>query len=254
MVENVENYILPVRLTSFDIGATRKMKYSMILRLLQEAAGRQLEEAGLGYTVLREEHKMVFLLVAVAARIHRLPVYGETVEAETWFCGLEGAKFTRGLRIRVNGEVCVELGSHWVLTNPDSHRILRPAGFPDSKAMPVKPNDPLPVPVGKQRPGLLFGEHTVAPCARCAGKRVARYSDIDSNGHVNNAVYVDMLCDFFPDGFDGHAFSSFNIDFLGEVKEKETIGIRAHHKDNCVLYEGRVDERPCFVASATLAD
>lgn len=248
MVESVENYILPVRLTSFDIGATRKMKYSLILRLLQEAAGRQLEEAGLDYATLRESYGMVFLLVAAALRIHRLPAYGETVEAETWFCGVEGVKFARGLRIHAGGKVCVELGSHWVLVDPDSHHILRPSRFPKPEAMPVKPNDPLPVAIEKQRPGSLFGDKS----APDIGKRVVRYSDLDSNGHVNNAVYLDMLCDFFPDGFAGNAFSSIKIDFLGEAKENESIAIRACQEENRMQYEGRIGERLCFIASAEL--
>lgn len=247
-VESVENYIMPVHLTSFDIGPTRKMKYSMILRLLQEAAGQQLEASGLDYTTLRETYGMVFLLVGAGMRIHRLPVYGEELEAETWFCGLDGVKFARGLRIRVGKELCVEAGSHWVLVNPDTHRLLRPSKFPKPEAMPVV-NEPLPVSVERQRPGLLFGEYT-KPCAGCAGKRTVRYSDIDSNGHVNNAVYLDMLCDFFPGGFSGHAFSSVNLDFLGEAKEGEMIGIRSRLEGNSVIYEGRIEGRPCFVASA----
>lgn len=251
MVETVENYILPVRLTSFDIAATRKMKYSMVLRLLQEAAGRQLEESGLSYSALRERYGMVFLLVAVSMRIHRMPDYGETVEAETWFCGLKGVKFARGLRIRSGGTVCVELGSQWVLADPDTHHILRPARFPKPEAMPVKPDDPLPVPVEKQRRGVLFGGETPV---LCAGKRLVRYSDIDSNGHMNNAVYADIICDFFPNGFSGHAFSLLKIDFLGEAREGEIIGIRARQDGRSVCFEGRVEDRPCFVASAELAN
>ncbi|WP_159033384.1 acyl-[acyl-carrier-protein] thioesterase [Ethanoligenens harbinense] len=251
----MESYILPVHLTSFDIGATRKMKYSMILRLLQEAAGRHLEELGLSYSVLREQYGMVFLLVEAAVRIHRLPAYGETVDAETWFCGVEGVKFGRGLRICSGDELCIELGSHWVLVDPDTHRIVRPSKFPVPEGMQTTSDGPMPVPLEKQRSGLLFsseGEPVPGVCR--AGKRVVRYSDLDSNGHVNNAVYVDMLCDFFPDGFSGHAFSGFKIDFLGEAKEQETIGIRARRQGNTVFFEGQVETRPCFVASATVVE
>lgn len=242
-------------MTSFDIGATRQMKYSMILRLLQEAAGRHLEELGLSYLVLREQHGMVFLLVEAAVCIHRLPAYGETVQAETWFCGVEGVKFGRGLYIRSGDELCIELGSHWVLVDPETHRILRPSKFPVPAGRQATPDGPMPVPLEKQRPGLLFGkEGEPVPGVCRAGKRIVRYSDLDSNGHVNNAVYVDMLCDFFPDGFAGHAFSSFKIDFLGEAKEQDIIGIRARRQGNTVFFEGQVESHPCFVASATVAE
>lgn len=253
-MESVENYILPVRLTSFDIGATRKMKYSMILRLLQESAGRQLEKTGLGYSVLRETYGMVFLLVSAAVQIHRLPACGETVEAETWLSGIQGAKFLRSLRLRVDGEICAEVGSHWVLVDPDSHHVLRPARFQALKERPPKPGGPSPILVEKQRPGLLFGEHAIKDGVLHEGKRRVRYSDLDSNRHVNNAVYLDMLCDFFPGGFAGHAFSSIKIDLLREAKENEWIAIRACRKNEQVYYEGQIDGHPCFVATVQLAE
>lgn len=252
-MESVENYILPVRLTSFDIGATRKMKYSMILRLLQESAGRQLEETGLEYSVLRETYGMVFLLVSAAVQIYRLPACGETVEAETWLSKIQGAKFARSLRLRVNGEICVEVGSLWVLVDPDSHHVLRPAHFQNLKEMPPQPGGPMPVIVEKQRPGLLFGEHAIKDGVLHEKKRRVRYSDLDSNRHVNNAVYLDMLCDFFPGGFTGHMFSSIKIDLLREAKENEFIVIRACRKNQQVFYEGQIDQRPCFIATAQLA-
>lgn len=251
-MESVENYILPVRLTSFDIGATREMKYSMILRLLQESAGRQLEEVGLEYSVLRKTYGMVFLLVSAAVHIRRLPVYGETVEAETWLSGIKGARFVRGLRLHVGGQICVEVGSHWVLVDPDSHRILRPSRF--QSLMPAKPGAPLPVAVEKQHPGLLFGEHALKDSVLQEEKRKVRYSDLDSNEHVNNAVYLDMLCDCFPGGFAGYAFSSIQIDFLREAKHNESIVIRACRKNEQADYEGQIDGRPCFVASARFVE
>ncbi len=245
----MENFFWPVRLTSFDIDKDRRMSYSMILRLLQEAAGLELEEKDLSYSVLKERYHQVFLLVAAAIHIRRLPVYGEEVKAETWYHGPQGAKFARGMRLHAKDGVCVELGSHWALVDPETRRVIRPSRFACPEAMPPHPEE-LPVPVEKLH--FLHKEKTESGKV-CVGSRKVRYSDIDSNGHVNNAVYADLLCDFFPGGFSGHRFSDIRIDFRGEAREGEEIAIRAEQDGGTVWYEGEVEGRPCFLSAASLA-
>ncbi len=247
-VESVENFLMPLKLSSFDIGAMRRMKYSVILRLLQEAAGRQLERAGLSYSILREKYEMVFLLIQAAVKIKELPKAGQNLIAETWFCGLDGARFLRGLRIYADGNACIEVGSQWIIANPDTHRIIRPSHFPNMEAFPIKKNDPLPVSFEKMQKGALFEENQKL----ATFNRRVQYSDLDQNLHLTNAAYVDLLCDYFPGGFSGNQFSMLQIEFVKEARLDETIQIRSIRKENHIRYEGRLGKKTCFLASAQL--
>lgn len=244
MEKIVEYYSLEERVSSFYVGPGQVMRPSAVLRLLQEAAARQLEQAGLDYETLRG-FGMVFLITDVAMRIRRMPRFMETARATTWFCGTRGVRFHRGMRLTVGDELCVELGSHWVLADPQTHRALRPSAFPRPGAMPLMVNDPLPVVPEKLKAGAFDENAPAAP-------RAVRWSDLDYNEHLNNAVYADIVCDAFPGGFDAAALREMQISFLAEAHAGDCIGVRAARAAAGVyVFDGQVDARACFAARAS---
>lgn len=237
----VEYFTLKSRVSSYDVGPERRIRPSVVLRLFQETAGRQLEQAGMGYEALRG-HGMVFLLTGVGLRVRRMPAFTETVETTTWFCGTQGVRFLRGMRLTAGGETCVELGSHWVLAEPEGHRPLRPSAYPSPETMPPVAGDPMPVTLQKLKPALFSDQ------ACPAAPRPVRWSDLDYNGHVNNAVYADILCDCFPGGYDGRTLAGLQIDYLAEALPGDIIEVRAKREGQTTLFEGRISSRPCFTA------
>ena len=240
-----QKYQSDIQVTSYDVGPTRELKYSMILRLLQEAAGCQLEQAGLSYEFMRSRGA-VFLLTSVAVAIRSLPHAGEPIHVETWFSGYSGVQYIRDMRITApSGALYAELESLWTTVDPQSHRIIRPSAFPFSEAIPA----------GESGVGAAAERHILRdagdPDLSDAGIREVRWSDIDCNGHMNNAVYADLLCDYFPGGLGSRKLSGFSISFLSEAEPGESIQIQAAERPGGnAIFAGYIAGRRCFEAKA----
>ena len=63
------------------------------------------------------------------------------------------------------------------------------------------------------------------------GSRPVYYSDIDYNGHLNNAVYGDILCDFLPGGMFGKRILEAQVNYLSETRFGETLKLYAGEQD-----------------------
>ena len=234
---------METQVATYDTGATLRLKYSVILRLLQEAATRQLFQEGLGYEEMRDKG-IVFLLTRVNANIYNLPGSGEHITMETWFCGFRGAQFIRDMRmIGENGGVCAEAESLWITADPKAHRILRPSAFPYQEKLNPYEGDRVEVAEQKMKTGALADA--------TESLRQVRFSDIDCNAHVNNAVYADLVCDYFPGGLTGKELEYLQISFLNEAVLGDEIAIKAGFiSPKTAAFEGRVGEKRCFEAVA----
>lgn len=237
------SYTMQARVSSYDVGPGRRLRPAVALMFMQEAAGLHLEGDGLSYERMRRDG-IVFLMVREALRAARWPRYGERVTVRTWFEKTTGAKFLRGYRLfDENGGELLAAQSVWVIAEPATHRILRPREFPFE--MPQAGEG---APVAERRirlPGELS----------FAGRREVRYSDIDCNAHMNNAVYADLLCDYFPGGLGERELLSLQIDYEGEATLGETVEVAAAPDPEAAgggafLFCGTVGGRRCFTACA----
>lgn len=233
-------YSMPVRVTSYDVGASRTLKPSSILKLMQETAGRHLDGAGLTYEAMRSKG-VVFLIVKMAVDIISLPKYDDEITVETRFERTEGVKFVRSFRFfDGTGNPLIGASTFWIIADPDTHRILRPSAFPFER--PEGLNGGFPID---------FAKITLPDTASDAGVRRVRWSDIDCNSHMNNAVYADIVCDFFPGGLGKRQLRHFQIDFEGEAVLGDEINIKtAVNDDGAALFEGTIGGRRCFKALA----
>lgn len=232
----VEKYVMNYRVSSFEIDPSRRLRLSMLLKLTQEVAGRHFDGMGLSYEALREEG-MVYLVTREAIQIHRMPAYGETLRIETWFKENRGAQYIREVKILSGEDTAVEIDTAWVLTDAVSHRILRPSAF---RHEVPQLNECLGVKANKiEMPGLM----------EKAGCREIRWSDIDCNGHMNNAVYADIVLDFLPDDFKGKAIREFRIAFISEILLGEELTIEyGKASEGDLIYSGSAGGRKCFDA------
>lgn len=241
----LDKYRMDAEVTSFDVGPTRQLKYSMILKFLQEAAERQLNQEGLTYEFMSSKG-IVFLLTRMDVKISRLPAVGESVAVYTWFETLRGAQFVRDMRMTgAGGETLAEAQSLWITVDPDTHRIIRPTAFPFPDKMRPYKGDTVDVPVAKIKPGDLPED------AWATSFREVRWSDIDCNRHMNNAVYADLICDCYPGGLGNRQLTSFGISFIGEALEGARMEIRSAltQRDEAV-YTCKIGDKRCFEAFA----
>lgn len=213
-----------------DCGSEKTAGLYSVMKLFSEMAGEDYEGKGLGHTVLWE-HGQAFLLARMALRFKRMPVYGETTTTSTWERFAKGALFYRDFIISSeSGEELVTATTLWFIIDPVSREILRPeslygglrAGDPtaadDLACRKIRKNDELPL----------------------LGLRPVYNSDIDANGHVNNAVYGKIADDFLPAEYRKRVRELY-IEFKSETKLGETLEIRGGKTDAGFAVQGVSD-------------
>lgn len=233
----VGKFSMKTRISSFEVDKTRNLRPSAILMLMQEVAGRHLESDGFSYEVMRSKG-IVFLLVKEAVKIFRLPHCRDEVTMTTWFEETKGAQFLRGMQISDEKGLLIEAQTYWVIADPETHKILRPTALPFD--MPCVGCDDIKTSARKIK----------IEDAKDAGVREVRYSDIDCNNHMNNSVYADIVCDFFPGGLGDRNLSEFQINFEGEATLGEKIKVKTALSADEAVFEGTIEGRKCFLAYA----
>ena len=165
----------------------RRMKLSAVLRHMQDAAGRHLDSLGYSYEKLMEKHQ-VFLLSKMEILFEGSPMPEQEVTVRTRPHPAKGAYFLRETQLEANGKPLIFGNAAWILADNETHRVLRPSAFDWDY-----PFDPAEFNSDIARKRIPEPENTLL-----LGERQIRYSDLDGNRHVNNAVYGDILCDFLP--------------------------------------------------------
>ena len=243
-----QDYTWSARVTSFDAGRDRLLRPSSLLRFQQEAGERHLGEAGLTYQEFYRRG-MIFVLTRLNVEIHRLPAMGEEVSLLTWHRDGKGAQLYRCYQLLDGrGTVLTEGVSAFALVEVESHRPLRLTVFEQFGigSQPDRRN-------GCPDPGRLRPPEGLTD----AGERRVFWSDTDYNGHLNNTVYADILCDFVPDGMDGREIAGFSIAYEKEALEGESLSIRTAalpEENGCstVWMTGEHGRGRCFTANLRL--
>ena len=131
-----------------------------------------------------------YVLAKLALHITRTPRVEETITVQTEPEALRRAvnrRFTTFCDAQGREEACVD--SRWVLIDTDKRMILRkhPEGFPTTGRVD-KLDRELPIKLTKVKR---------EDCEELGTHR-AVYSRCDRNGHMNNTVYADLICDALP--------------------------------------------------------
>ena len=230
------------RIAYYECGLENKIKLSNLLRHTQEIASRHLDVQGYPYAKL-EELGTVFLLSRLAVRIYSIPKAGEEIVERTWAKGTKGAYFLRDCTFSdQNGYLKVEISTMWILVDPKSHTVLKPNSL--SFSIDMRPDLSVSV-QAKQRMKTTVPEYY--------GIRPVRFSDIDCNHHINNAVYADICCDFVHANLWEQEIREFAIHFAHEAKFGEELAIfgETFSKDSHIIL-AKTGETVCFEASIVL--
>lgn len=158
---------------------------SAILTAMQEVAGAHSHILGCGRETLVEQG-IVWVLTRCEVRMDREAHLGETVSIETFPMPLRRWFFPRYFVFRdAAGAALGAASTLWVLFNLEKRCMVAPGEV--AKAIPD--NSDLTPPLGV--PGPV--PHLTGEAVRSV--RAPVYSELDVNGHVNNARYADWLCD-----------------------------------------------------------
>jgi len=247
-----DEYVWRTRVATYQADSNRQLKLSAQLKLQQEAGELHLEPVGLGFEGLQRQG-MVFVITRLATRIYRAPRACEDIVLKTWHRDTRGVQFYRCYSFSdAAGNILVESTTAFALLDISEtgsagggeHKLLRPAAF-DKFGIGAHPEH---VHVnGCTDPGKIL-----LPDMADAGTRRIYWSDTDWNGHLNNAVYADLLCDFMPGGMQGRCFTDVRIQFTGEALEGDELRMRHGEKGGVCYVAGQHGRGRCFEASATV--
>ena len=229
-------------LREFECDQKYQLRVSNILRYMQQVCSTHLESLGIGYQLLLEQD-MVFLLSSLHLKINRRPRGDEEIIISTCPLDPKGARFFRNTTISNNqGEILAEADTCWLLVSPTTRKIHRPSAFPYQLKTGTLEDDSF---LKLKLPEMAF-----------AGQRKVVESDIDINGHMNNARYADIALDFLPyEVVSKKEVESVNLHFKHEALIGENLEISIANSTDKVYYvNGCTDNIEKFAAEITFKD
>lgn len=245
LLENGIGFKKEIRLPSFECDCRGEFSLGYILREAQEISNQHTAALGLSHKVLAEAGQ-VFLLSKASVQVNRLPREGERLTILTVPKEPVRSQFIRTTQFFDDtGELLVLEDTSWLLVDPVSRRILRPSAL-------CIPMEFAPLQEGEN----AIARARISPCVAVqpVGERPVRYTDIDVNGHLNNARYADILLDTLP----GRVMQSSRLTramliYHHEVLPGEVITLAAGQEGERHYLSGRCGETLCFEAEAEFA-
>ena len=171
------------------------------------------------------------------------PRWRDDVTLFTWHKGLERLFFLRDfMMIDREGNPKIKATTSWLVLNLETRKLVRDPNLLDegticSENVLDNPADKVVMPKGVE-PQFVTG-HLVG------------YSDLDMNGHANNAMYMQWAMDAVNYEISSvKPVKEFTINFNHEVKPQETVSIYKAiveaEDGRHVFVEGKVGEQSSF--------
>lgn len=248
-MEVIPKYTKQMAVELRDLDFTKRLKLSALFTYLQDAAGIHAEKLGLGIGRLMEELGVSWVLMRIRADITRYPEWDEEITIETWPLEPKRFEFERDFIVKDREDrIIVRAVSTWVVMDMTTRELKKGdfvGGYPaliQERSIECK--------LGRLKD---FGH------LEQAYKKIIGYSDVDFNGHLNNARYVDYLMDCFSiEEHSQSVITSIEVSYINEALPGDSIVLS---KDISDLSEGKVyieglhekDGRVVFKAQLMLA-
>ena len=205
---------MKVEVASTFAGPERELTIPKLFQIFQDVATENAEKLGVGKSVTTDVGKL-WVVSRFYVEFARNPGYLETVEVESHASGRRAFVFPRHFTVKdLEGNTIIKASSMWAVIDEKSRKLIMNPGLdtPD-----CSDGSELPLP-GKVHP------------AECSfkEKRAIRYSDLDTNRHLNNTRYLEMLVNVFPMGFLAkNRVKTMLLNYTSEMREGQNAEIYA---------------------------
>ena len=238
MIKYTEKHIIPC----YDTDASWRLKPTSFMNLAQEAAGRHAVYLGFGYDDLIRNNT-AWILSRVHVEFVDAPKWREEVTLNTWHKGLNRLFYLRDFLVTDNeGKARVKATTSWLVLNLETRRLVRDPmlmeeGTVCNENVIETPADKVQMP--KDAVPELVRSHAVS------------YSDIDTNGHTNNAMYMQWAMNSVDyEIASSKPVKEFTINFNHETKAGDMVDIyraSVEKEDGLHVYvEGKLGETSSF--------
>ena len=235
-------YIVKHRLTCYETDAAWRLKPASFMNMAQEAAGCHAVELGFGYDDLIASNT-AWILSRVRVDFLDTPLWREDMTLTTWHKGLNRLFFLRDfIMTDVNGKERVKATTSWLVMNLETRRLVRDPKLMEDGTICTDnaietPADKVQMP--KDKEPVFVMNHLVS------------YSDVDTYGHTNNAMYMHWAMDAVDYEISSQRpVKSFTINFNHETKPGDLVAISKvvveQEDERHVFVEGKVGNTSAF--------
>ena len=217
-------------ITASDTDNHRFCKMSSLLGYLQNMATDHAIIMQVDSDRLIEKYGAAWIVARIYVKLNRPIMFKDELEIHTWHRGaVKSAVVFRDFDLFVNDTHVGEAVVSWILVDLQNKKILKPLSYPEIVDSPVPEKIKDIVPAKVKMPESLTQEMV----------RKLYYSDIDVNGHVNNAKYVDIACDAIQyDKYTNQFISELEINYLAECFPDEEIILMRGEQDGIQYVRG----------------
>jgi len=218
-----------------DVSA--KWKLHSMLEAIQDAGTSHCRRLGISSLDLRDR-KLSWVIFRTDMFVYRYPELGEKVTVQTFTKGGNYKFYPRYYQVfDQNHEVVCKAGSLWMLMDILSRRTvsLNESGvvLPDYNGM----NELIAFSAVKRKIDGKEHTWTYQPV----------YNDIDLNGHVNNTMYAEWLCNALGiNMMKEYEVESLSIAYNYEILSTDLVTCKLCQNSNEFLFQGSVDIKPSF--------
>ena len=191
------------------------LKPSALLRYVEQVSADHARTFGMTDQFFKD-HGVAFLVGKQALKFDRVP---QRAEKLTLLTRAEASRRGSVKRITTvtdaEGKQVAMVDCRWIVVSLAENRILREPGWTVEGFWNETVEGELPLQLHKCREGLTS-----------AGEWTVRYSQCDLNGHLNNAFYLDLVCDALPlDVVRKGPVTFASINYHREVPMGETVEV-----------------------------
>lgn len=213
------------------------LKPSGFMDMAQEIAYWAADAMGFGYDSLHLHHT-AWVMTRLHIRFQRPVRWRDAVTLFTWHKGYSGISFFRDFLMQdASGETSIAATSSWVIIDERSRRMVRPEDL-----LPLLQVEQPDHAIEEPAPKIILPKEMEA-----AGVHTVLSTEIDINGHTNNACYVVWAIGCLPTGATLQPAKDLYVNFSKETREGDSVQLYRCHTDNAWHVEGRLDGgKPCF--------
>lgn len=214
-----------------EIDSNNRLSPIAVMQYLQEIGCLHSNSVGMGLY-----QRTGWVIIHWKVKIVQKPKWNERIHIKTWVPGIQGPYCIRNYEITSGGEQIAIATSRWVLTDPDTHKLMK---ITDEmlQSFGIEEKDVISEPFTKMKEPESYSKEIETEVA---------LKDIDTNKHLNNIKYLELAYNTL--GEDN------NINYIEAIYKHsailgETIKICCHKEsekiENVVIKNG--DKLSCIV-------
>lgn len=227
----------------YEANSNHNLRPAALLDMMQEAAGRDASTLGFGYEEMISSNT-AWVLSRLRVVFEKYPKWRDEIVLKTWHKGANRIFYLRDFLLETpQGERLASATTSWLIIDLSSRRMVRNNSLAenfDNSAMGAAIEEPADkVTLPKEVALEQVHTHKVV------------WSDIDTNGHVNNVKYAVWALDVVD--YDDAAklpLKEILINFDSEVlpgQEVELYRVKVVEEGGTIYYvQGKVQGKVCF--------